>query len=1489
MEKFSVKKPFTILVMVIIIIALGVVSVTRLSTDLLPNMSLPYLMVITPYPGASPEKVEASVCIPMENELGTISGVENIYSISNDNVAIVQMEFEDDTDMDSAMVKVSSALDQMRDSLPDECGTSSILEISIDMVATQYVAIANDNYDIYELTDYVNNEVIPFVSRQSGVASVTTVGLVEKTVQIDLNREKIDELNDKILEETNSSLADAKKQLDDAKQQVTDAQNVLSSQESVFGSTLSSGIFSAIDAGVAQLTPSIKKGAAGVIAQLSVLENNISGLTPAQDNALEQAIAALKAAEDQLGTASETAGKLRGIAEASQKTVEDLQAAAASAEDASEELSAKLQEAIDKTAADMQAAEDAEAAEAAAREAVEAARKAVSEAASAAQGTADTVLSDLQSLRAQLQTLISQMNTDAAAVDGSSFSTLMSTATALAGDLAQAEVLLQSIEAVDPAGLLASQIANVRSTISSLSDNIDQVPALLDGLQTTFGALTQAQLDAAVGFSTASGQLADAQLQLESASAQYESSREAALANANLDSLLSVSTLSSLIYAQNFSMPAGYIDDKEDNSWLLKIGSAYESSDEIASALLVDVDPIGTVRLQDVADITVIDNAEESYAKLNGSDSIILCIYKASTAGTNEVSRVVDRAMRELEAETEGTHTVTLVDQGDYISMIIESVLSSMLLGAALAILVLALFLKSVRPTLVVAVSIPLSVLLTIVLMYFTDLSLNIMTLSGLALGIGMLVDNSIVVMENIFRLRTSGLPAPRAAVQGAKQVRGSIVASTLTTVCVFLPAVFASGTVRDLLYPLALSVGYCLMSSLLMALTVVPAACSTLLKNAKPKKQTFFDHVQNLYGKSLYWCLKFKFVPLTIAIALLAVTVYTVIKIGIVYLPDMTSNEIQVSVSTPEGMTREESYAATDKVLNEILAVDGIEDVGIMDAGSTAGLISSMGGGTGGGYGNYICFVTAPENASKDVIDRICADITAISDTTGCKVTASAGSMGELNAMGTGSGLSINVYGSQLDKLEEFSTEVADIVSGIEGFENVSTGVGEGEATLHLVIDKDKAMSYGLTVAQIYAEIAQRISTSVTSTTVTVDGVDMTVVVRDITDPLVRENLLDMEFDSSSSSSGMSAMGGMSGMSGMSGMGGMSGMSGMSAMSGSASAGDMSGMMSMMGGSSGGIMDALTGGSSDEDGEADENSEEKEEESTIHKLRDFATLEETVSMSSISRENQTRYLTVTASTKEGYNTTLLSRELIPLLDAYEKGLPTGYSLDMGGETSQVAEMLRQMLEMIALALLFIYMIMVAQFQSLLSPFIVLFTVPLAFTGGMLGLMAAGQQLSLLSMMGFLILMGTIVNNGIVFVDYANQLRIGGLKRHDALVATGKTRMRPILMTALTTILAMGQLIFGKGMASQLGSGMAIVISGGLAYGTLMTLYIIPIVYDIFFKRRPLSVDVGSDLDEVPDDAAEYLAQLQAEKAAEEEKTARRKAARDRLGKKDSE
>ena len=211
MEKFSVKKPFTILVMVIMIITLGFVAVTRLSTDLLPQMTLPYLMVITTYPGASPEKVESTVGIPMERALGTITGVKEVMTANADNYCMTQLEFEDGTDMDSALVKVSGAVDEVSGTLPDEVGTPSIMEISMDMMATMYVAVSRDGYDVYELTDYVRDEVVPYVERQNGVARVTTIGVIDKSIQVELNQDKIDKINDRVLGKASDALADARK------------------------------------------------------------------------------------------------------------------------------------------------------------------------------------------------------------------------------------------------------------------------------------------------------------------------------------------------------------------------------------------------------------------------------------------------------------------------------------------------------------------------------------------------------------------------------------------------------------------------------------------------------------------------------------------------------------------------------------------------------------------------------------------------------------------------------------------------------------------------------------------------------------------------------------------------------------------------------------------------------------------------------------------------------------------------------------------------------------------------------------------------------------------------------------------------------------------------------------------------------------------------------------------------------------------------------
>lgn len=335
-------------------------------------------------------------------------------------------------------------------------------------------------------------------------------------------------------------------------------------------------------------------------------------------------------------------------------------------------------------------------------------------------------------------------------------------------------------------------------------------------------------------------------------------------------------------------------------------------------------------------------------------------------------------------------------------------------------------------------------------------------------------------------------------------------------------------------------------------------------------------------------------------------------------------------------------------------------------------------------------------------------------------------------------------------------------------------------------MINKDKAMKKGLTVAQIYSAVAARLTTETNSVTMTVGDTDMDVQIVDETELLNRDNLLQMELEAATT---------------------------------------------------------------DETG-----SQVKK----TYKLGDFAEIEYGQGLASISRENQSHYITVTAETQEGYNTTLLARDLSKKLKNYQA--PDGYTIEIGGESDQVNDMVWQMGQLMMLGFLLIYLIMVAQFQSLLSPFIVLFTIPLAFTGGLLALLAFGEQLSMMSLLGFTILMGTVVNNGIVFVDYVNQLRIGGMKRRDALIATGKTRMRPILMTALTTILSMCMMIFSKEAGNSMGRGMAIVVVGGLLYATLMTLFIIPVMYDILYKKQPLQVDVGEDdLDDILDEAQEYM------------------------------
>ena len=1303
MEKFSVKKPFTVLVAVIMVLMLGFVSISNMQTNLLPDVNTPYLMVVTVYPGASPERVESEVSDVMQNALGTVAGVEKVTATSAENYSLLLMQFSDDTDMNSAMVKVSNKVDQTTASLPSSCLTPSIIEYSLNMNAFMTAAVSREGSDVYDLSEFVSDTLVPYVERKGGVSSVSANGLIEKMVQVQLSQEKIDAINEKLLEVIDVQLADARKQLESAEAQIEAGRKEYDRQFKNYNKTVSDTVMQQFSGQVGEAVETVRKQAQALL------------------DSVNQLIAVVQEPEIQQALIDVRDGLQRVMDKFNETGMKDI--------DSLIEIVAELRDITDK-------------------------------------------------LTGALQQLQQRLNTEAG-TEGST-----------AADLADDLQVQQSLN-------------TIYNTLNDVIKAMDDVPGLMSTFSDALGTYSQQQMQAYMKFTEAREMLNEYEKQLAEAKQTYADAEEKAMASSDVSKLLDIDTLAQLIYAQNFSMPAGYVKDSSGKSWLLKVGEEYDSIEDISGALLLHVDGFGDVRLSDVADVEVIDNAEASYTRLNGERAAVLKIYKGTTSSASEVSDNCLSAFQELEAQYDGLHVVVLSNQGNYITIIVKSILSSMVIGAALAIIVLAIFLRDVKPTLVVGFSIPLSVLFAVVLMYFTGMDLNVMTLAGLSLGIGMLVDNSIVVIENIYRLRGRGVPAARAAVQGAKQVGMSVVASTLTSVCVFLPVVFSSSIVKSLMQPMSLCIGYCLMASLIVALTVVPAAASTVLKKAEPKQLKWFDKIQDKYAKSLEWCFRHRALPLLAAVVLLAFCGWRVFSMGVELLPTITSNEAIVTLSTTKDLSKEDSYAIAGKAVEAMLEVDHVEEVGITTDTRVAGMdIGQLGLPTtitdllnaANSYGTYQVNVMLDESLSSSEIETARQALEdALSGIEDCTAKVEISGMQELTSQ-LASGLSVKIYGADAETLSQLSEKVVDIVNDTEGFANATNGLGSGDATINLHIDRDKVRSYGLTVAQVYQQIAAKLTTTTTAQTpVTVDGSTMSVQISNNLDPVTKENMMDITFETT--------------------------------------------VMSADGTTSTGTCT----------------------------LADMATWDTGSAPDSITSEDQTQYVSVTADTLDGYNTTVQARVLEKKLNefALSDEMPEGCSFSMGGESDSVNFMVNEMVQWLALALPFVYLVMVAQFQSLLSPFIVLFTIPLAFTGGLLGMLFTGQQLTMISLMGFIVLMGTVVNNGIVFVDYANQLRLGGMERRAALIATGKTRMRPILMTTLTTVLAMLQLVFSNDMASQLMSGMAIVIICGLSYATLMTLYIVPILYDILFRKPPLNVDVGSDdeLDDIPDDAAEYIAQ----------------------------
>ncbi|MDY5025593.1 MAG: efflux RND transporter permease subunit [Oliverpabstia sp.] len=1343
LSKFSVKKPYTVMVGIVLVLILGVVSFMNMTTDLLPNMNLPYALVMTTYPGASPEEVEMVVTKPVEQAMATVSNIENIQSVSSENVSMVILEFSQSTNMDSVSLEMRENLDQIESYWDDSIGSPIIMKLNPSMMPVMIAAVEQDDMDSVEITSLVNDELLSELESLEGVASVNTSGEVEESVQVIIREDKIKSMNNKIADALGVSFADAREEMADAESELDNAQAELDSGKAQMesGKTAMASQLSGAKSQLQSKQMDVLKSEVDLDNKLAQIEESEAELIKSEQELAKQEQQLLEA-EQAKTTLPQKLSELNA-----QKAQLEAGIVSLEALKNSEEYKGYLK--LKEQLSQAEAAGDQETAEY---------LRAQIEAAEAEMATQLGSLGLTSYTEEAIDAAITQLNANLDLIN-SGIAQVEAAQAQLPDDQTIADGKAQIADGKAQIAAGKAQLASAKNQINSAKQQIASGKVTLEQALAT---LNEKEISATIEMASAQAQLASGQskidegkAQLEEGKKQLEEKEDEALNSAKLDDKITPDMISKILTAQNFSMPAGYVTE-EGIQYLVRVGDKFTDTKDMEDLVLFDMglDGLDPIKLSDVADVVVTDNSSEVYARINGKPGVLLSMQKQTGYSTGEVSNRIKDKFEELMEETEGLHITALMDQGVYIDLVVNSVLKNLVSGAILAIIILFLFLKDVRPTAIVACSIPISLMGAVGLMYFTGISLNIISLSGLALGVGMLVDNSIVVIENVYRLRSLGVPIRKAAVQGARQVAGAITASTLTTVCVFLPIIFTEGITRQLFVEMGLTIGYSLLASLVIALTLVPSMSVGLLKKTKEKKHPLLDRMTAAYEKIMEKVLNRKAIVLVGALALLIVSAFLAIRKGTAFLPSMESTQASISVTMPKGSSLEETGDMTDEIMERLKDISDIEEMGAM-AGGGSSLMNLGGGGSTDTSSIYLILSEDKElsgvQLEKEIVKR--------TEDLDCEIVVSTNNM-DMSALGS-SGIQVQIKGKDLDKLQEIAEDITAILEDTEGLEQVSDGMEESTEELRLVIDKAAASEHNLTVAQVYQQIQSKLAESGTATTLSTDIKDYDVVVIDEKQTeYARNDVKDFMIEAT-----------------------------------------------------------------DQEGNT--------EEIPLEKLASF---EDAKGPDTIQRKNQSRYINVSAEVGSGYNVGLVGNDVQKKLDKYE--VPDGYSVEMIGEDETIQEAMTEVMKMMGLAVVFIYLIMVAQFQSLLSPFIVMFTMPLAFTGGFLGLVIAGQEVSVIAMIGFVMLCGIIVNNGIVLVDYTNQLRAGGMEKRKAIITAGKTRMRPILMTALTTILGLSTMAAGIGMGSDMVQPMAVVTIGGLLYGTLLTLFVVPCIYDILNRKK---------------------------------------------------
>ncbi|SHK34609.1 efflux RND transporter permease subunit [Paramaledivibacter caminithermalis] len=823
---------------------------------------------------------------------------------------------------------------------------------------------------------------------------------------------------------------------------------------------------------------------------------------------------------------------------------------------------------------------------------------------------------------------------------------------------------------------------------------------------------------------------------------------------------LTIDRLSQILRAENLNLPGGEVKKGKQKLTIRTMGE-FQSVEEISS-LPITLPSGGIVYLSDIADVNMNYKEVESIVKTNGKNSINISIQKQSGTNTVKVADRVNQELEKLKNEFPDIEINVVMDQSEFIKQSIDNVIKNAIVGAVLAIFILYLFLRNVRTTFIIGTAIPISIIATFILIYFYGITLNMMTLGGLALGVGMLVDNAIVVLENIYRFRQEGYSRKEAAIKGAQEVGMAVTASTLTTVAVFLPMVFVEGITSAIFKEFSLSVAMSLGASLIVSLTLIPMLCSKFLKvdRMQGKKHhgrfrlfdflydsfdKIFAKVESIYKKILNWAIGHRKSTVAIAIAIFITSMASAVMVGAEFFPETDEGQFTVNISLPEGSKLESTHEVVLEIEDSIKNIKEVETI-FSTIGSTGRRFSSSNSSNTGSVYVVLKDLKDRKRSTSEVADEVRK---MVMDIPGAEVGVEVTSQGM--GGGTGAPISVDIKGDDLDELKKIADDLKTSIEGIEGTREVKSSFGEGIPEVQIKIKRKNASQYGLTSAQIASSIKGTILGQ-TATRYKFDGEEIDVVIKG--DSIFKESISNLGQTSIKTPMGIDV--------------------------------------------------------------------------PLNQIADISIDRGPVT---INRDDQVRTVSVTSQIM-GRDLGSITKDIEKVLSQYP--MPEGYSYDISGQNEDMMESFEDLFMALLLAIVLVYMVIASQFESLIHPFTIMFSVPLAVSGGMFGLFITGRSLSVPAFIGIIMLAGIVVNNAIVLVDYINTRRTNGENRKEAIINAGPIRLRPILMTTLTTVLGLLPLALGIGEGAETQAPMATVVIGGLLLSTLLTLVFIPVLYTIF-------------------------------------------------------